>query len=1009
MQPILSIVLAASLATPLFGQGYSKAEAPKHFKLASGFRATVYAGEPEIRQPIWVKADDRGRLWTIQYLQYPNPAGLKRVSVDRYSRTIYDRVPEPPPRGPKGADRITIMEDTDGDGRADRFKDFLSDLNLCTGVAFGHGGVFVLQAPYLLFYPDRNRDDVPDGDPEVLLSGFGMEDAQSMANHLTWGPDGWLYGLNGSTTTSKIRGLEFQQGVWRYHPVTREMELFAEGGGNIYGLTFDADGQLFYSSNGSALFWHAVQGGYYQKNFGKHGPLHNPYTYGFFPHVKHDGVNGGHIVLGGLSYSGDSFPASFRNAFLGGNFLSHNVSWWRVEPLGATVRATLGGTLFDTNDSWSNPTDLAQGPDGAIYICDFFDVRTAHPDPDAEWDRSNGRIYKLTAAEAGKPTPKLDLAKLSSGELVKLLAHANGWFADEARLLLAARRDAAVYPELRRLARAFGGNPRLALQALWALSVSGGFDDAIAADLLKHPYEYVRYWTIRLLGDAKRVSPRIAGQLKAVSGSEPHVAVRSQLASTAKRLPAADGLPILMALLNQNKDADDPHIPWLIWWALEEKALSAKNAMLNYFTKPEIWGSALARDNALRLIRRYAADGSPAGYDAGLKLLRAAPAAHLNAALAALDQGLSERSGAPAARDTALYSDLGKIQRQPPAAIESKRQFAPLPPELRDTIAERWRESPSDSLRARLALRAQVAGAEAHLLAVAAATSGSEGDRKMAFQILEELGSPQVVAGLLPLPSSNQPESIRLASIRALSRFDDPSIAARLLAAYGEMPPALKSASREVLFSRPASASAFLDRVQASPDWAKDVPTAQVRLLAALSSRDLDARVRKIWGNVGQGTPEEKLANMRRINNDLRAAPGAARDGQRVYNQLCARCHKLFGSGGDLGMELTNANRTDRNYLLTHIVDPGVYIRKEYMTYEIRTQSGRVLTGLMSEQDAASVTLIDGEYRKVRMPRPEISQMTESGVSIMPEGLIDKLTPQQVRDLFALLQSPSPP
>lgn len=725
----LQALLVISAAASLFGQGYSKTEAPKHFKVASGFRATLYAGEPEIRQPILVKLDDRGRLWTIQYLQYPNPAGLKRVSVDRYSRTIYDRVPEPPPRGPKGADRITIMEDTDGDGRADKFKDFVNDLNLCTGVAFGYGGVFVIQAPYLLFYPDRNRDDVPDADPEVLLSGFGMEDSQSMANHLTWGPDGWLYGLNGSTTTSKVRGIEFQQGVWRYHPFTREVELFAEGGGNIYGLTFDADGNLFYSSNGSALFWHAVQGGYYQKNFGKHGPLHNPYTYGFFPHVKHNGVNGGHVVLGGISYSGDSFSPSFRNSFLGGNFLSHNVSWWRVRPLGSTVEAFLGGTLFDANDSWSNPTDLAQGPDGAVYICDFFDVRTAHPDPDADWDRSNGRIYKLFGDAAG-PMPKIDLAKLSSAELVKLLGHSNGWFADQARVLLAERRDSAVYQELRRMALQ-PENGRLALQALWALNVSGGFDDALASVLLKHPYPYVRYWTVRLLGDANKVSPRISNQLRSLSSTEPQVVVRSQLASTAKRLPPADGLAIVTGLLNQGKNADDPHVPWLIWWALEGKAFPAKREILAYFARAEVWESALTRDNASRLIRRYAAEGSTVGYEAALALLQIVPQDHSNAALMSLDQGLSERSGVPKPQDTALYSDLGMTQRPTPSG--QMRQYAPLTSQLRAYVAARWRDSMSDPLRARLALRANVVGVEANLVKIATGPTNQEQDRKAAL------------------------------------------------------------------------------------------------------------------------------------------------------------------------------------------------------------------------------------------------------------------------------------
>ncbi len=993
------ILIAASTAL-LYGQGYSKAEAPRHFQVADGFRATVYAGEPEIRQPILVKFDDRGRLWTIQYLQYPNPAGLKRVSVDRYSRTIYDRVPDPPPRGPNGADRITIMEDTDGDGHADKFKDFVSGLNLCTGLEFGHGGVFVMQAPYLLFYPDRDGDGVPDGDPEVLLRGFGMEDAQSMANHLTWGPDGWLYGLNGSTTTANIRKLEFQQAVWRYHPVTREVELFAEGGGNVYGLTFDPDGNLFYSSNGSALFWHAVQGGYYQKNFGKHGPLHNPYTYGFFPHVKHNGVNGGHIILGGTTYSGDSFPALFRGAFIGANFLSHNVSWWRVHPLGSTVQAELGGKLFDMNDPWSDPTDVCEGPDGALYISDLYEIRKAHPDPDADWDRSNGRIYKLRA-EGAQTIPRFDLANLSSAALVKLLRGTNGWFAGRARVLLASRRDPSVYPELRRMALA-PDNGRQSLQGLWALYVSGGFDDGIASRLLRHPYPYVRSWTVRLLGDANKVSPGISRQLAALARADPSAVVRSQLASTAKRLRAADAAPIITALLDQSKDADDPQVPLLIWWAIEDKALPAEREMVAYFGRSDVWNAALTRESAMRLIRRYAAEGSPAGYTAAHRLLQPVPASQNDAALAALDQGLSERAGASRPPDKALYADVGRMKRSPSSDLT--REYAPVNGPLRASIEAAWQGSKSDPLRARLAVRANVPGVEDHLAAVAMAST-SEAERKAALGVLEELGSQRMVPVLLPLLDANQPEPIRMAALRGLARFDPSSISGRLLALYAAMPGSLKNASREVLFSRPASASAFLDRVESNPAWAKDVPTAQVRLIAALSSKELDARVRKIWGNVGQGTTEEKLATMRRLNNDLRSAPGDATAGVRVYGQLCARCHKLFGSGGDLGMDLTNSNRGDQTYLLTQIVDPSVYIRKEYMSYEVRTQDGRALSGLLAEQDAAGITLVDADYRKTRIPRTNVAKLDESEVSIMPEGLLETLKPQQLRDLFAYLQS----
>ncbi|MHC5544663.1 PVC-type heme-binding CxxCH protein, partial [Singulisphaera rosea] len=277
-------------------------------------------------------------------------------------------------------------------GRADHAKDFLSDLNLASGLAFGHGGVFVAQAPYLLFYPDRNRDDVPDGDPEVLLTGFGMEDAHSVVNSLTWGPDGWLYGLQGSTVTAKIRGIEFQQGVWRYHPKTRRFELFCEGGGNMWGLDFDRHGNLFACTNyGGSVMLHGVQGGYYWKSFGKHGPLHNPYTFGYFDHVAHVGVRGGHVSVGGFFYDAEGFPESYRGKFLSGDLLDHSAHWHKVERLGSTFKATQEGDLLRGNDTWFAPSDMTLGPVGSVYITDWHDKRTAHPDPDADWDRSNGR------------------------------------------------------------------------------------------------------------------------------------------------------------------------------------------------------------------------------------------------------------------------------------------------------------------------------------------------------------------------------------------------------------------------------------------------------------------------------------------------------------------------------------------------------------------------------------------------------------------------------------------
>ena len=974
-------------------------------QVAEGLQVKLFASEPAVRQPSLVKCDERGRLWVIQYLQYPNPTGLKRVKIDRWSRTVYDRVPKPPPHGPRGADRITILEDTDGDGQADKFKDFVSGLNIATGLAFGHGGVFVLQLPYLLFYPDRNRDDVPDSDPEVLLKGFGMQDTQSVANHLTWGPDGWLYGLNGSTSTCKIRGIEFQQGVWRYHPLTKEFELFAEGGGNIYGLTFDRKGNLFYSSNGGALFWHAVQGGYYRKSFGKHGPLHNLYAYGYFPHVNHSGVTGGHIVLGGTIYDADVFPNTFHQSFIGANFLGHSASWWRVKPRGSTFEAEQMGTLLDSNDTWFSPTDLALAPDGSIYISDFHDKRTAHPDPDAEWDRSNGRVYKI-AAKNSKPVTVLDLERLSSADLVDLLKHPNGWYAAQARRILAHRRDTSIHAELRNLL-AETDDEDLALQYLWALHVSGGFDDEVAAVLLNHPAEYVRAWTVRLLGDRRAASPPLAKQLSVLARTDPSVVVRSQLAASAKRFPGLVALPALAALLDHDLDAQDPHVPLLIWWALESKALPNAAELAQLFTHDDGWANSMKRDNARRLVRRYAAEGTAKGYDAALYLARAAPARHLETAVQALDQGLAERGATLGGLGQGgLFEEVAELKDEPDRTPE--RNYEALTSSLKSWIRATWSAKPQDLDRMRLAVRADVGEAYETVLGVLSDPESREDRRGEMLDLLGELGRPDCIPAVLEQFDPRHSPSVRLRALDVLARFESNDVSKRLLDSYAQVSTVEKQKIRGIVLSRHATAQAFLRAVDQGRFSAKEVPVAELRRLDLYNDEEVNGIVRKHWGNVRPGTTEEKLAVMRRYRNDLNAEEGDPQRGHLLFIEHCASCHRLFGEGGTLGTDLTDANRSDRAALLAALVDPSATVRAEYLTYLVRTQSGRTVRGVVEHDDTAGVTLVDSVHQKTRIARSDIKSMEVAPESLMPENLLNKLEPQELRDLFRYLQQNAP-
>ena len=972
-------VLLAVCGGRVQAQGYALEEAAGRMTVAEGFTVELVAGEPDVRQPILVKFDDRGRLWVIQYLQYPNPAGLKRVKVDRYSRTVYDRIPKPPPHGPRGADRITILEDTDGDGRADRFKDFVDGLNLATGVAFGHGGVFVIQAPYLLFYPDRNRDDVPDADPEVLLGGFGMEDAQALANHLTWGPDGWLYGLNGSTTTCKIRGIEFQQGVWRYHPITREFELFCEGGGNVYGMTFDAEGNLFYSSNGTRPSWHGVQGAYYHKAFGKHGELHNPYAFGYFQFVPHENYRGGHVTCGGNFYFGDTFPASFRGTYIATNLLAHEVHWHRFFPSGSTFRSRREGELLISNDTWFAPTDLTVGPDGAIYVCDFHDRRTAHPDPDADWDYRNGRVYRIRA-EGARGAPHVDLHDLSSDELVDRLGETNFWYVRLARRILAERRDGSVVPRLRQMALE-SDDDHLALEALWALNASGGFDDAVALRLLRHRSALVRSWTVRLLGDRREVSAAIQTELVELAREEPSVVVRSQLASTAKRLAADQALPIVWELVLREEDVDDAHVPLLLWWAVESKAASDQTAVLDLLTAREAWDAPLVRDVIHgRLMRRYAAEGSEETLSACLRLLEAASSGeHRDRMLAALDQGLGGR------------------------------RLEAAPETFRAKMAELAQEDRAqDVCRLRLALRCGVAGVHERVVELAADAKMSTPDRVSLVGLLGEIGRPSCLPTLIPLLHIDEQHDVEIAVLYAIARFDDNRVPVKVLKEYPRFSAKLKAICLRVLLSRPHWALAFLNEVDQGKIDPESILVDELRSLASYEDEEIDELVHKHWGRITRGAPEEKLADIRRFNNDLRAFPGHAEAGHPLHTEHCGKCHKLFGEGEEIGPDLTTANRKDQDYMLVSTVDPSSFIRVEYLSVQVLTEDGRILAGLVLEETPTHLTLVDSQREKTTIAKSNIDEIFPSEISQMPEDILTPLSPQELRDLMAYLRSDPP-
>ncbi|MBC8001057.1 MAG: ThuA domain-containing protein, partial [Opitutaceae bacterium] len=607
------------------------------FKVADDLVWEQVLAEPIVNQPVFMTFDERGRLWVVQYKQYPNPAGLKAISHDNFWRTVYDKVPPPPPNHFKGADKITIHEDTKGIGVFDKHTTFVDGLNIVTSVAIGRGGVFVLNPPYLLFYPDKNRDDIPDGDPQLLLSGFGLEDTHSIANSLRWGPDGWLYGCQGSTVTGNIlvhgadgkplsKNPVFSQGqnIWRYHPEKRIYEVFSEGGGNAFGLEFDDAGRIFSGHNGgNTRGFHYMQGAYLQKGFDKHGPLSNPYAFGYFPPMNHDKAD--RFTHNFILYGGGALPEKYNGKLFGIEPLQGRVVLSEITPTGSTFKTHDLSYPVTSDDKWFKPVDIKVGPDGAIYVADWYDRQVNHyRNHEGQMDASNGRIYRLRA-KTGSDGRLTGNGAYPVERLVAEAQESSRWYEQGALRLLADRGDKSQTNALRLAlrqahdpsqdslpteGRSLTRQRQKALGSLLALNACGEFLESDASLGLNHWAPEVRIWTVRLLGDERHVSPALARQLIELAGTETNLEVRTQLACTAKRLPAKDGLAIVQRLLHHAEDATDARQPLLLWWAIEDKCGTDKEAVLSLFYDRQLWIAPIVEQHILsRLMRRFAATG----------------------------------------------------------------------------------------------------------------------------------------------------------------------------------------------------------------------------------------------------------------------------------------------------------------------------------------------------------------------------------------------------------------
>lgn len=950
-------------------------EAVKKFATRSDVAVDLMAAEPAVEQPLYASWDSQGRLWVTQYRQYQFPAGLKIVSYDQHLRAKFDKVPLPPPRGEKGADKITVFEDADGDGAFDKHTDVITGLNIASAALAGRGRIWVLNPPYLLSYPDADQNGMPDGDPEVELSGFGLEDTHAVATSLQWGLDGWLYGANGSTTTGKVSSANTKdvkwegQCIWRYHPVKKTFEIYAEGGGNTFSLDIDSKGRVFSgTNNGNTRGMHYEQGSYGIKGWGKHGPLTNPYAFGWFEHMKHEGDNK-RFPQAFTIYEGGLLGSAYEGKIIAPNSLANVVYVSQVMPDGSTFRTKDEENLMGSPDRWFRPVWTGVGPDGGIYMADWYDTRLSHVSPVDDWHKTSGRIYRVRPA-AGVPKLKpFDLAKASPEELLKHLVQPNEWFRKQAALEMGWRGLTAAKPALLSLAR---GKGPYALDAFWALDLLGLADDALVDEMLGHQDAYVRRWAVKTLGERRQSSETLAK----LAGSEKNIEVRAQILASAKRMKAADALPLLVAV---SGDADTSgHLPLLAWWALESKAEKERAAVFAFLKgHPEFLKGPFKDHLAEKLAKRYALAGGEENLQSCADLL-----------------ALSEEETLRGKFIAGLASAY--------EGVEVPKLPGSLAKALNDYLS---RQSGGDLT---LALRTGNADALKEAVKTLADNKTSNTQRIALARVLAELGKAEAVAPMVAiLSSSTSSPSLKRGVLQAAAKFDDKRIPQALLQGYegriaGDQ--ALREDALRVLAGRKEWAQMLVHFVNEGNVQAKHISVDTARQLSLYKDPEIDTAIGRHWkALLATGPTEAKEKEMARIKAVLKTGLGDPAKGKMQFMARCAICHKLFGEGNVIGPELTGYDRTNPDFWLDNIFNPSLEIREGFGNYIVKLKNGQMLTGIMDAQDASGIVLKDIAGNKTPVKQPEIEKLEASPVSLMPEALTTGMSDADLKDFFAYL------
>ncbi|GHB77440.1 hypothetical protein GCM10007390_34450 [Persicitalea jodogahamensis] len=943
-------------------------EAVVAMTIKDGFQVNAWAGEPMVTQPMAFCWDDRGRLWVAENRDYENRG--KGFSND-------------------GNSRIVILEDTDRDGKADSRKVFMEGIAFPAALAVGFDGVFVGAPPNLLFVPDKNHDDKAEvEDIEVRLTGWGIRDRHETLNSFHWGPDGWLYGLQGFATPSKIRkpngkgriyrhndpfpenilegeGTDINGGVWRYHPTKEKFEVVAHGFSNPWGIDFDARGQMFISACVIPHLWHVIPGGIYHRQGGQH---FNPYIYDDIKTIadhRHRSAHGGARI-----YQSDAFPAAEKGKIFMANIHEHAVLSDVLEPKGSGFVGHHGDDFMLANNAQWVGFSLEVGPEGGLYVLDWHDADICGSDV---LNKESGRIFRImpkTSQAKNWPDRYADLGKMTDAQLVALQTSPSEWHARRARVILQNRAfkrqlSPTVYADLKKMFE----NPQNSdwrLRAMWTLYTTGGFQKYEMVRALTDKDPYIRAWAVQMLVQEGDLPSDAIPQFTRLAREDASPVVRLYLASALQHLDYHARLSIAEGLLRHGEDANDHNLPKMIWYGLEPLVAAGKG--LSYRALEMATRSKIPIVTQLMARRAVDADTTSA----------------LSSLFVILDLS-------PPNKLHLLYGirDALEGRYDMKAPIEWKNLYPKLI-KNNDASAQVARE-----------INQHFGDTEAakNQLVVLKNRKAPAAERSKALQALSRRQRPELAAELPAL--LNEP-SLRQEAIRAIASYDDEPLGKLLLERYPSLSPAEKAEAVQTLASRPKYGWLLTQAIAKQRIPKRDIPAYIARQLR----RVVGSGFVEVWGPIDHVAFDEKAyTKYRNLLTDKTLATADLAKGKLIFKSTCGPCHTLYGEGGVIGPDLTGSNRTNVDYLLGNILDPSGEIQDDYKMVVVTTRDGRTYVGNVAKETDRQLTLRVVGQDAVVLNKSDVQSREVTPTSMMPTGLLEPLSDQEVTDLVGYLRT----